>query len=402
MGLRILFLASQFPFPADSGATIKSLSIVEHLRRRRHEVRLIALTSAPLTREQEKWSVRLGGARTVQHSSPRNAWTLIRSYLARVPLSIERTRNAEMTTLVEAEVEDFRPDVVLADGWLMAQYVPDGFGGRKLLHEHNAEHELWDRQAELEGGLRRLLARREAGRVRRYEAGLLRRFDTTFVVSPDDRRALGKIGGDLNRIKVLPNIPDATLLEEPAPSFKLTEPVVLYFGTLSWQPNIEGLQRYLSFGHKQIVKRAPASILLVAGKGASPELVRRMEQTSNVEFLGEVEEAEELYKRARVAVDSSRSGGGTRLKILNALARGIPVVASSEAARGLDIVPGEHLIVARNEHALIDGVTSLLQDEERWRVLSQNGRALIRAKYVPETAFEALDQTLARISKAQS
>jgi glycosyltransferase involved in cell wall biosynthesis len=195
---------------------------------------------------------------------------------------------------------------------------------------------------------------------------------------------------------VLPNIPDSSLLERPAPSFAATEPAVLFFGTLSWQPNIEGLERYLSFGHKQVIKRMPDSRLIVAGKGASADLVRRMEQAPNVEFLGEVEDSEELYTRARVAVDSSRSGGGTRLKILNALARGVPVVASTEAAKGLDIVLGEHMIVAKNEHGLIDGITSLLQDEARWRVLSENGRALIRGKYVPETAFVALDEALAR------
>jgi glycosyltransferase involved in cell wall biosynthesis len=301
-----------------------------------------------------------------------------------------------MRALVESEIADFLPDVVFADGWLAAQYVPHEVSCLKILHEHNAEFELWQRQAELEGGIRRWLTKREASRVKRYEGALLGRFDATLTVSPDDRRALGRIGGDLNRIKVLPNVPDASLLEATLPTFAGTEPVVLYFGTLSWQPNIEGLERYVSFAHKQVLKRVPEARLVVAGKGASEELIRRLAAAPNVEYVGEVEDTEQIYRRARVAIDSSRSGGGTRLKILNSLARGIPVVASQEAARGLDIVPGEHLIVARNEHGLIDGVTSLLRDAERWRVLSENGRALIRARYVPESAFTALDELLAR------
>lgn len=368
--------------------------------RRQHEVRLVGLTSAPLTKDQEKWAAGLGVVRTVRHSRSRSALNLLRSYLARVPLGIERTRSREMSALVESEGSDFQPDVVLADGWLAAQYVPEDIRGLKVLHEHNAEYELWERQANLEGGPRRLFAKREAGRVKRYEAALVRRFDVTLAVSLDDRRSLGRIGGDLNRIKVLPNIPDTALLESPAPSFAGTEPVILYFGTLSWQPNIEGLERYLSFAHKQVLKRVPEAVLLVAGKGAPPDLVRRIGETPNSEFVGEVDDVEQLYKRARVAIDSSRSGGGTRLKILNALARGVPVVASSEAARGLDIVQGEHLIVARNEHGMVDGIASLLRDEERWRVLSENGRALIRAKYVPDTAFRTLDEVLARAQKS--
>lgn len=368
---------------------------MEHLRRR-HEIRLVSLTAEPLTKVQEKWGGGLGVVRAVQHSRGRSAWNLLRSYLARVPLNIERTRSKEMRALVESEVVDFRPDVLFADGWLAAQYVPRDAACLKVLHEHNAEFELWQRQAELEGGIRRWLAKREANRVKRYEGALLGQFDAVLAVSPDDRRALGRIGGDLNRIRVLPNVPDATLLEAPSPSFAGTGPVILYFGTLSWQPNIEGLERYVSFAHKQVLKRVPEAKLVVAGKGASPELIRRLAMVPNVEYVGEVDDPEQIYSRARVAIDSSRSGGGTRLKILNSLARGIPVVASQEAARGLDIVPGEHLMVARNEHGFVDGVVTLLNDAARWRILSENGRALVRARYVPESAFTALDEVLAR------
>ncbi len=392
--MRILYLASLFPYPADSGASIKTHSLVEHLRHG-HDLRLVTFTDAPLDPGQEKWAVGLG-LRTVQLSRPRSAWQLLRSYLARLPLSIHRNSTPQMRALVEAEAAEFNPDVVFVDGWLMAQYVPPQVTALKVLHEHNAEYQLWERQAAQETGIRGIAARREAGRVRRYEASVLPRFDAVFTVSQEDRRALQQIGGDPGRIRVLPNIPSEELLAMPSPSFETTEPVVLYFGTLSWHPNIEGLDRYLTFGHKQIIKRVPGACLVVAGKGASPELARRIEGTANTEFAGEVEDPEELYRRARVVVDASRTGGGTRLKILNALARGIPVVASSEAARGLDIVAGEHLIVARNEHMLIDSVASLLTDPARWRVLSENGRALIRARYVPEVAFRALDEVLAR------
>jgi glycosyltransferase involved in cell wall biosynthesis len=99
-------------------------------------------------------------------------------------------------------------------------------------------------------------------------------------------------------------------------------------------------------------------------------------------------------------VDATQSGGGTRLKVLNALARGIPVVASGLAAQGLDIVPGEHVLVARNEHAMAEAIVGLLSDPVRWKVLSQNGRALIRSRYVAEVAFKPLDETLTRPAQA--
>jgi glycosyltransferase involved in cell wall biosynthesis len=285
---------------------------------------------------------------------------------------------------------------VFVDGWLMAQYLPEDYEGLRVLHEHNAEHEMWERQAELESGPRKPLAAREAARVKKYEAAVLAKFDVIFAVSEDDRKSLREIGGDPNRIRLLPNIPDRALLDAPAPTFETTQPLVLYLGTLNWQPNIEGVERFVSAVFPLVRKRAPDARLIVAGRGASPALQKRVESTDGAEFVGEIDDPESLYKAARVSVDATRSGGGTRLKVLNALARGVPVVASPQAAAGLDIVPGEHLIVARNDQAMAEAIAHLLRDPVRWKILSENGRALIRARYVSEVAFRALDEALSK------
>ena len=120
----------------------------------------------------------------------------------------------------------------------------------------------------------------------------------------------------------------------PAPVFEETEPVVLYFGTLSWQPNIEGLERILTSIFPEVRRRVPEARLVVAGVGASRALAERVAATEGAEFRGKVDDPESLYRVARVLVDATRSGGGTRLKVLNALARGIPVVASTAGGAG--------------------------------------------------------------------
>jgi glycosyltransferase involved in cell wall biosynthesis len=310
-------------------------------------------------------------------------------------MSVERNRSGEMEKLVAAEAKEFDPDAIFVDSWLMAQYLPADFTGLKLLHEHNAEFQLWQRQAEVEGFGRKWVVSREAGRVKRYEAAILQRFDWIFAVSDEDRRALRELGADAQKLRVLPNIPDGQLLELPSPVFADTEPLVLYFGTLSWQPNIDGVERFLSV-FRFVKKKVPGAQLVVAGKDAPETLAQHVRAAEGAEFLGEVDEPEDLYRRARVLVDAAKTGGGTRLKVLNALARGIPVVASAEAARGLDIVANEHLLVARNDHTMAEAVIELLENSERWRVLSQNGRALVRARYQPGSAFRQLDEALAK------
>src|SRR6266511_6014599 len=180
--MRILFLAFQFPYPPVNGASIKTLSLIDYLRRD-HELRVVSLRRAALSPAQEGWAGSLGGVRTVALDKPRNAWSLLSSYAARVPLRIERNRSAEMARLVNIEIGAFQPEVLFVDGLSMAQYVPQGFPGLRFLHEHNAEYVIWQRQSEIETGPRRWVASREATRLRRYEALAIRQFDVVFAVS---------------------------------------------------------------------------------------------------------------------------------------------------------------------------------------------------------------------------
>ncbi len=107
-----------------------------------------------------------------------------------------------------------------------------------------------------------------------------------------------------------------------------------------------------------------------------------------------MEDAELLYGRARLFVEASPAGGGTRLKVLNALARGLPVVASPEGAEGLDAVPGEHLLLVTDAESMAEAVCRLMADDGLWRALSENGRALVRSRYLAEVAYQPLDEVL--------
>lgn len=392
--MRILFLAFQFPYPPISGASIKTLSLLDYLRGK-HDVHFVVLRRGSLSSSQMEWAAGLDALQAVELNKPRNAWSLLSSYAARVPLRIERNRTAEMARVVKREIDAFRPEVVFCDGLSMAQYVPNGFRGLRVLHEHNAEYVIWERQSEIERGLRRWIASREAARLRHYEASALRRFDVVFAVSEDDRQTLLDLGAEPDRVDILPNIPDRDLLSKPVPVFADTKPNILYFGTLSWQPNIEGVERVLTSVFPAVRQRVTEARLVVAGAGASRGLAGRVAALEGAEFRGKVEDQELVYREARVLVDATESGGGTRLKVLNSLARGIPVVASSLAAQGLDVVPGEHLLVAGSDDQMIDAIVLLLRDGSRWQALSEKGRALVRARYVAEVAYRPLDGALA-------
>ena len=152
--MRILFLTFQFPYPPDNGARIKTLSILEYLRPR-HELTVLCLTRREPDDEQRRWANAFGDVRWVLLDRGRNPLNLARSYLSGVPLSVERNRSGEMSLLVAEALSGVEYHAVFVDGWLMAQYLPERFGGLKLLHEHNAEYVIWERQARLERGILR-------------------------------------------------------------------------------------------------------------------------------------------------------------------------------------------------------------------------------------------------------
>jgi glycosyltransferase involved in cell wall biosynthesis len=381
--MRVLFLTPRPLVDPRSGGTIKSAAVLAHLEAR-HEVEVASFVAPG-----ERWERASGRVVVVELDRDRSVGRLAASYLRGVPLSIERNRSAGMVDAVDRLVRDRSPDAVFVDGWLMARYVPGGFGGLAALHQHNAEHVMWRRHAELERNpLRRALVRLEADRVQRYEAHILGRFGVVFAVSEPDRAALLRIGAP-PPVPLLPNVPAPGLLDRPALD-PFPEPVLLSIGTLSWQPNVEGLLRFLRQGFPRLRQEVPNARLVIGGSGAPRTLVSLAASTPGVELVGEVHDDEALYRRARCFVDTGLGGAGTRVKLLNTFARGLPAAATPDAAAGLDAVPGEHVLLL-DAASGVAPLIRLLSDDDVWRRLSERGRELIRARYLPDVAFRTLD-----------
>ena len=387
--MRILFLTPRLLGAPNSGGTIKSAALLSFLERE-HDVDVAAFRAPG----EKPWRRPNGETVTVPLERRRSSLNLARSYAARVPLSIQRNRSADMGSNIERLLSERTHDAVFVDGWLMAQYLPAGFTGRRLLHEHNAEYVMWQRHAALEAGrARRAMIRFEAGRVRRYERSILDRFDVVFVVSEPDRRALLELENPPRDVRILPNVPDPGLLArqelEPAAG-----PVLLFYATLSWPPNAEGLERFISDVFPALLERVPKARFVVAGAGASDALIRLAQRARGVEYAGPRQDDENLYRRARCFVDVAVGGSGSRVKVLNALARGLPVVTTGDGAEGLDVVAGEHLLVAERPEAMAAAAARVLTDDALWTRLRDAGRELIRERYRPEVAFVDLERVL--------
>jgi glycosyltransferase involved in cell wall biosynthesis len=211
----------------------------------------------------------------------------------------------------------------------------------------------------------------------RWETAAARRFDRAIVVSEPERDALRRSDPRL-AVSIVENGVDAAALS-PLPEPPVTD-TLLFVGTFTYRPNVDAA---LLLGREifPLVRRAfPAARLLLVGH-EPPDAVRALGRELGVSLAGAVPDVRRAYERAAVAVAPLRAGGGTRLKILEAMALGRPVVSTRVGAEGLDVADGNDLLLADAPGDFAKAVARLLGDRPLRARLAANARRLVEARY---------------------
>ncbi len=227
---------------------------------------------------------------------------------------------------------------------------------------HNVDSEIWRRMGEsAASAARRGLARWQAPRVERMERWILRRVAGASCVSERDARVLAAFGGA--RPLVVANGVDLAryaFREEPG-----REEIVFFVGDLTWPPNAEGIRWFCARVWPALLRLRPSARVEILGRGVRPSMERRT--LPGISFLGEGDDTRPHWARAAVAVVPLSAGGGTRLKILEAAACGVPVVSTPVGAEGLDFAAGSEILLAQGAEEFAGAVAGLLADPEARR-----------------------------------
>jgi len=392
----VLLLAHLLPWPLHGGGQMKSFHALRALATR-YDVTLLSFVRRP----SEAYDLGPlpdlcpGGIRTVplpRHRG-RDAWHLLRTLGGSDSVVIARDSSPAMRAAV-AEETALRPyAVVHADHLPMAQYLPPGGAAspRLLLDAHNVEHLLWRRMALAEGGSH--LLRRFAGhdwpRLRAFEADAVRRADRTLAVSDADADAFRALVPEAaDRIAVTPIGVDTDYFR-PAPVGLDAESELLTFGTLYWPPNVEGLRWFCAEVLPRLRAARPDASLTVVGAKPNRE-ARELAAVPGVRLVPDAPDVRPFAAGGPVFVAPLRSGGGVRVKILCALAMGIPVVTTTVGAEGIGVESGVHLLIADTADAFAEAVLRLRSDRALASRLGGNGRAFVERHHSPAAAGAAL------------
>jgi len=390
---RIVFLTPQLPHPPVSGGVIKSRKLIEFLASK-HEVHLFTLVKGSCGQHINEFcaAVPLAGFYSDPIAIPRSMRNFIRSIIAGVPLSVYRNWSLPMQGMVNNQIA--QADVVFVDHFLMFQYVPESFEGRIVLHEHNAEYVMWRRFAAVENNLfRKVAAITESVRIRAYEARICER-SHAVLAAPNDIEALTSIGIPRNKFIETLHLGDERLLLFPEIIFNKTQPYLLYVGSLDWEANRDGLLWFLKEVWPLVAAKHVGIQCIIIGRNPGSEIALEVSRLAGVELLGFVDDLEPYYAQARVFIAPLRFGSGIKVKVINALCRGLPVVTTSVGAEGLHVESGHEMFIADSPVEMAKDIDALLANEHKWTMMRDAARKLAKREYTWDLTLSQVEDAV--------
>lgn len=387
---KILFLAHLFPLPMDSGGKIKSYYTLKTLSEH-HEVSVISYirNEEELSRLRELGSLcdRISTV-PLQRSKMRQVSDAARSMLLGKSFIVSRDYRAEMQSIIDSEIEKFKPHIVHIDHLQMAQFVKFGNYYRTVLDHHNVESMIVKRVGESPGKLPvRLYSRIEWPKLQHYELNVCRQADMVITVSEEDKSILMGLRSDLANIEAVPIGVDVDFFGSAQREMTANE--ILSVATMYWPPNVDSMHYFCSDILPLIWERKPDATINIAGQKPVSSIIE-LGVDPRIRVTGYVSDSRELAKNCGVFVVPLRSGSGVRVKILNAMAMGLPIVSTSIGAEGLDVVSGEHLIIADTPADFAEAVLNVLSDADMAENLGKSARELVREKYSWQTVGQKL------------
>jgi sugar transferase (PEP-CTERM/EpsH1 system associated) len=377
--LRILVVSPYFPWPPTSGGAMRVYQLVRELARRNSVTLLTYRTSGPDLPPSELGDL-CEEVRTVPRqdlAGLRRRLRQVRSLLSAQPFHGSELYSEQMQAAIDEVLIRKTFDIVQVEASPMMCFRFDTTA-RLVLNEHNIESEVLARQHQAErSAVRRFFNGREARKYRTLEDAAWARADACVLTS---EREVPEVETRVPGVRtaVARNAVDAAYFQ-PQPQRELSEAGIVFTGLLSYRPNMDGARWFIDEVLPLIRRRVPAATLTVVGAGTPAELQRLA--AAGVTVTGLVPDIRPYIAEARCVVAPIRMGGGTRLKVVEAMAMGKAMVSTSVGCEGIDVSAGTHLLVADDPASFADAVCDVLTDDVLARRLGVGARLAAVERY---------------------
>jgi sugar transferase (PEP-CTERM/EpsH1 system associated) len=396
--MKILWLNTNLLLPLDKGGKLRTWHLMRHLATR-HEITYVSFGEPdhdPADRDRMRevcTRIEVIPRADTPKGTLKFKAEAAAHILKRLPYAIGKYRSTAYRTVVQDLLTGGGFDLIVCDFLFPAVNLPRRLPCPAVIFTHNVESEIWRRHADTQPGwLSRALFRSQWRRMVRYEGRTLARFDLVLAVSDADRESFrARYGARASApIYVVPTGVDTDYFH-PMP-IRATPTHLVFTGSMDWLPNEDGMRYFVRDILPLIRREEPGATFSIIGRAPTPA-VRKLAEDAGIEVTGRVDDVRPHVARGGIYVVPLRIGGGTRLKIFEAMAMGRAVVSTTIGAEGLPVTDGRDIVLADDPARFAEAVVRLMRDGTARAALEHAARQAVEAYAWPVVARD-LDTAL--------
>jgi glycosyltransferase involved in cell wall biosynthesis len=394
--MKILWICPFFLHPTDRGAQIRTLGTLKELHKR-HEIHFAALNDPRNVEGPQRSNEYSSRHFYVEHSAPSRRSLgiipqLMGSIVNELPMAISRYASRKLKQKIDNLIAAEHYDSIVCDFLAAAPNLTDL--GQCVLFQHNVETTIWQRHVEQSHSFpKKLFFQLQARKMEAYERNICRAVKHVIAVSEIDALRIKRLFG----IETVTSIPTGVDVEYFAPrgtSQCISD--IVFCGSMDWLPNVDAVEYFIAEVLPLIRDKLPNTTFTIAGRSPDARVFRAVEKLADVFITGKVEDMRPYLWGAKISIVPIRIGGGTRLKIYECMAAGVPVVSTTIGAEGLRYKDGEDIVLADDSGGFAAACLRLLTDDAARCAIAHNALNRAQAEFswnAVSSEFEAiLDQ----------
>lgn len=383
--MRILWLKTELLHPVDKGGKIRTYNMLKELKRD-HFITYLSLDDGTADADARAQAYEYCNELVCVPYQQREKFSsgfyaeLLLNLTSRYPYAIKKYESVEMRRQIGELVNNGVFDVVICDFLAPAINVPRDLSCPSILFQHNVEAMIWKRHFEVQSNpLKKMYLKRQWRKMERFEKAMCRRFDTVIAVSKDDCELMKQQYG-VDAVFEVPTGVDTDFFTSSGR--EVVDPRnVVFTGSMDWLPNEDAIRYYTDQILPLVRRSLPDVTLTVVGRNPYPGLVELSEKDPGIVVTGRVEDVRPYMERAAAYVVPLRIGGGTRLKIYEAMAMEKAIISTSVGAEGLPLKDEKELFIADTPESFAAAIERLLTNPSLAKDVGRQARQTVCEKF---------------------
>lgn len=375
----ILVISPTFPYPSDAGAKIRIYNTIKELSKN-HRINLMSMTTDNVENSHISHMNSFCDDIYVYKIKSNRYIPSIKTLLTKKPYRVNKFLNKEFAKIINEELKENNYDIIWCNFFNMAVYLKDSYirNSYVILDQHNADEIFWQSYVDSKNIVHKFLAKKNIINLRGFREKHIDKFDLILSVSKQDKEFTEKwLSSDID-VSMVPNGVDISYYNNEN-KVGVKEKNIIFCGSMDVTMNIEAVKDFVKHVFPKVKREIPGVKFWVVGRNPV-ESIRNLSNDSII-VTGTVDDVRPYYEKAKISVAPFEFGGGTKLKVTESLAMGVPMVATSIGAQGIDVVDEEHILVRDDWDEFAKGIIELFNCREKYNKLLLQGRKFVEENY---------------------